>query len=198
MPRPDVSAERTQQIIEAAITVFSRLGFNNSRMEDIAQEAGLSKGTLYLYFNSKDELIGAILNAVLARELAHAHQLLLDGETTAVEKLEIIVDILVADLKGLQPLIPLYLEFIALAGREDMFREAIKQPFHDFIEVFTALVEQGIANGEFHPVDAQMAALAIGTLIDGTTLLWAYDSEMFDLEQQIKASLQLLLDGLSI
>lgn len=198
MPRPDVSAERTQQIIDAAIAVFSRLGFNNSRMEDIAKEAGLSKGTLYLYFNSKDELIGAILNAVLARELENAHQLLLNDEATAVEKLDILVNILVEDLRGLKPFIPLYLEFIALAGREETFQEAIKQPFHDFIEVFTTLVEQGISKGEFHQVDAQMAALTIGTLFDGTILLWAYDSEMFDLEQQIKASLQLLLDGLSI
>ena len=55
-PRPDVSAERTAQIVEAAIAVFSRLGFHKARMDDIAREAGVSKGTLYWYFESRTPL----------------------------------------------------------------------------------------------------------------------------------------------
>ena len=49
-PRPDVSEERRNQILEAAMAVFARQGFEQARMDDIAQEVGLSKGALYLYF----------------------------------------------------------------------------------------------------------------------------------------------------
>ena len=56
-PKPDVSEERKQQILEAASEVFSQKGFDNARMEDIAEQTGLSKGSLYLYFKSKDDLI---------------------------------------------------------------------------------------------------------------------------------------------
>jgi len=55
-PRPDVSDERRTQIREAAMTVFDQ-----TRMDNIAQEFGLSKGALYLYYKSRDATISAIL-----------------------------------------------------------------------------------------------------------------------------------------
>jgi AcrR family transcriptional regulator len=67
-PRPDVSEERRNQILEAAMAVFARQGFEQARMDDIAQQVGLSKGTLYLYFKSKDAIISAILQFFIAQE----------------------------------------------------------------------------------------------------------------------------------
>ena len=52
-PRPDVSKERKQQILDAAEDVFTRKGLDNARMDDIAKRTGLSKGSLYWYFKSK-------------------------------------------------------------------------------------------------------------------------------------------------
>ena len=63
-PRPDVSKERKQQILDAAEDVFTRKGLDNARMDDIAKRTGLSKGSLYWYFKSKDDLIIAILDRV--------------------------------------------------------------------------------------------------------------------------------------
>ena len=56
-PKPDVSEERKEQIATAATKIFSEQGFDKARMDDIASEAKLSKGTLYLYFKSKDAII---------------------------------------------------------------------------------------------------------------------------------------------
>ena len=67
-PRPDVSEERKDQILNAAEEVFNQKGLDNARMDDIAEETGLSKGTLYLYFKSKDDLIAAILDRIFQRE----------------------------------------------------------------------------------------------------------------------------------
>jgi TetR/AcrR family transcriptional regulator, repressor for uid operon len=53
MPRPDVSAERKPQILQAAAQVFLQKGFHASRMNDIAREAGLSVGNLYRYFPAR-------------------------------------------------------------------------------------------------------------------------------------------------
>jgi len=61
-PRPDVSKARKEQIVNAATTIFAWQGFHAARMEDIAREAGLSKGTIYLYFRSKDDVSAAILD----------------------------------------------------------------------------------------------------------------------------------------
>ena len=54
-PRPEVSKERTKQILDAAVKVFSRSGFQQASMDDIVAESGLSKGALYWYFKSKDD-----------------------------------------------------------------------------------------------------------------------------------------------
>lgn len=63
-PRPDVSAERRTQIIQAALVCFTRKGYNNTTMDDIVAESGLSKGTLYWYFESKDALFASALMSV--------------------------------------------------------------------------------------------------------------------------------------
>jgi AcrR family transcriptional regulator len=65
-PRPDVSDERKSQILNAAERVFTKKGIDLARMDDIAEETGLSKGTLYLYFKSKDELVISILDRIFA------------------------------------------------------------------------------------------------------------------------------------
>ncbi|MGN6675555.1 MAG: TetR/AcrR family transcriptional regulator, partial [Thermomicrobiales bacterium] len=68
-PRPDVSAERRDQILDAASKVFARFGLQHARMDDIADASNLSKGALYLYFKSKDDLIAAILRRLYEHEL---------------------------------------------------------------------------------------------------------------------------------
>ncbi len=50
-PRPNVREQRRLQILQAAQHVFARMGFHKARMDDIAHEAGVSKGTLYWYYN---------------------------------------------------------------------------------------------------------------------------------------------------
>lgn len=195
MPRPDVSAERTAQIIEAAITTFVRLGLADARMEDIADEVGLSKATLYLYFDSKDALIGAILDSFVGRELAIARKLL-DEERSASAKLEALIDIVVADTQEFLPYVPLYFDFLGMALREESIREVVKKPFNEYLEIVVAILEEGQAAGEFRKVDTTAAALALGTLIDGTLLLWAYDPQLIDAGKQMRASIELMLDGL--
>ena len=58
-PRPDVSDLRQGQILDAATKVFARLGFHKANMDNIAEEADVSKGLLYWYFKSKDAIISA-------------------------------------------------------------------------------------------------------------------------------------------
>lgn len=74
-PRPDVSEERKEQIIDAATHVFARSGYAKARMDDIAKETGVSKGTLYWYFKNKDAILLAILDNLLDRELAAIRKL---------------------------------------------------------------------------------------------------------------------------
>src|SRR5262249_41082810 len=58
--------DKPQQIIDAAIRVFARNGYYNSRVSDIAREAGIASGTIYLYFKTKDEILGTLFREKMA------------------------------------------------------------------------------------------------------------------------------------
>ncbi len=194
-PRPDVSEARSAQILEAAMTVFARQGFHQARMDDIAEETGLSKGALYLYFKSKDAIIAALLKALLARELAQARRIVQRPEP-ALDRLNAFVDVVVQDFSKMLPMMSVYLEFLSQAFRRQAVRDAIRESFSDFRAILIELVEQGIAAGEFRRVDPEAAALAIGALIEGMVLLWVYDSQRVELDTNIRSGVQLILDGL--
>ena len=68
-PRPDVSVTRKNQILDAATAVFARLGFHDARMDDIVQASGLSKGALYWYFKSKEDIITAISQRLFTTDI---------------------------------------------------------------------------------------------------------------------------------
>jgi len=82
--KQDKKEARRNQILEAATHVFTRLGFNKARMDDIVEESGLSKGTLYWYFKSKDDIITAILDRMLKREARQLHSMLDDERSVRV------------------------------------------------------------------------------------------------------------------
>ena len=63
--------EKRKQIIKAAIRVFARLGLPNTKMLQVAEAAGIGKGTIYEYFKSKDELFIAAFHAFIEESGAH-------------------------------------------------------------------------------------------------------------------------------
>ena len=66
--------EKPQAIIDAAIRVFARNGYYNSRVSDIAREAGIASGTIYLYFRTKDEILVTLFREKMAEWVAHARR----------------------------------------------------------------------------------------------------------------------------
>ena len=193
-PRPNVSEERKAQIIGAAEDVFTRKGFDQARMDDIAEETGLSKGTLYLYFKSKDALIIAILDRMFQREFKQLESINL-AELGAAEAVWKTTELLTKDILGLQRLIPIMYQFLALAFRNKYVQKALKKYINDYLDMLTPIIQRGIDSGEFRPVDAREVAVAIGALIEGTLLLWVYDKSIVQPEHHIRSGMQLLLEG---
>ena len=196
MPKPDVREERTAQIIAAAITAFARLGFDKTRMDDIASEAGLSKGTLYLYFKSKDEIITAVLDQFFTDELDGVADLLA-APIPVAQKLETLIVQMMADTEAqLGQYLSVWLEFYAIAAREGAFRDKMLEYMHQFIDLFTALIQLGVENGEFRPVNAHDTAVVASAQLEGLILYWAVDRESVNLTVVTKTAVDLLLRGL--
>ena len=194
-PRPDVSEERKDQILEAATKVFTQHGFVDARMDDIVSESGLSKGALYWYFDSKDAIIVSILDRVFDWEAAHWHEVL-DREESAQKKLEAFVETSLKDLNKMEPLMPIFFDFWSLSVRNKTINKAIKRYYQSFIEMVEPIIELGIEQGEFRPVNVRETALAIGALFEGTILFYVYFTDIMDLETQFRTGLDLIMKGL--
>ena len=194
-PKPDVSEERKEQITEAATKVFAEQGFDKARMDDIAAEANLSKGALYLYFKSKDAIITHLLNKIFERELAGLESLK-DDPRPAPEKLLSFTEEMIAGMHNWTKIIPIMYEFLGRLFRHSIVQEAFKTYLRAYLDLITPIIQQGIDAGEFKTNDAEDVAITIGAIFEGTVLLWVYDSEMIDLEKHLNSGMKLLMEGL--
>jgi AcrR family transcriptional regulator len=193
-PRPNVSDERKSQILNAAEGVFTKKGFNEARMDDIAEETGLSKGTLYLYFKSKDDLIIAILDRIFQRDFRQFEDLRQD-EVGASETIWKLTDLVSKEIASLLRLIPIIYNFLALAFRNKYVQQALKKYVNRYLDILIPIIQRGIDSGEFRSVDARQVAIAVGAIIEGTILLWVYDNNLVDPEHHIRSGIKLLLEG---
>lgn len=195
-PKPDVSEMRTAQIIEAATTVFAEKGFDSATMADIAGAAGINKATIYLYFDSKDDLIQAIAEELFSQELADL-QSLRDMDGTATERLNLYYETLIAEEAEVLPLMPIIYEFYALGLRREDVRRVISYFISRSADLLESIIEEGIASGEFVPTEARPAARALDALLSGTLLHWVYAPEEVDVDAQLRYGVRLLFRGLS-
>jgi TetR/AcrR family transcriptional regulator len=193
-PRPDVSKERKNQILDAATEVFSKKGFQKARMDDIAEEAKLGKGTLYWYFKSKESIVIQIFDRIFYRE-AEELIALVDSPLTATEKINRYAERVIKDVNNLLKFAPVAFEFLSLAFRNKFFKKAFKKYFQDYMQTLLPIIHQGIESGEFREIDAEEAAIALGAIFEGTLLLWVYDTSLVDPSHHIRAGVQLLLNS---
>ena len=175
-PRPDVSEERKDQILDAASELFAEKGVHETRMDDIVTQSGLSKGTLYWYFKSKDEIVLNIFERIFSREFEELENLV-NADGTATERLLYFSDRACEDVKKMLRLMPLAYEFMGWAFRKKFVQDAFKLYINKFMDILVPVIQQGIDTGEFRDIDPQSAAIALGAIFEGTLLLWVYDQK---------------------
>ena len=193
-PRPDVSEERKDQIMNAAEEVFSQKGFSDARMDDIAEGTGLSKGTLYLYYKSKDDLIIAILDRIFQREFRVFENLDLTS-MSATDAIWTFTETTSKDVKMMVRLLPITYEFMGLAFRNKFVQKAFKTYLNHYLDILIPIIQHGIDAGEFRPADAKEVAIAMGAILEGTLLLWVYDNSLIEPETHLRSGMKLLLEG---
>jgi AcrR family transcriptional regulator len=194
-PRPDVSEERKNQILDAASAVFARLGFHEARMDDIVEEARLSKGALYWYFKSKDAIIAGLLERIFDHELAGIHALE-TAQGTVSERLVIYTRQMADMFERMKMMSAVAFQFYAVAARHKTVREFLKEYFATYRAVLARIVRQGVEQGEFRAVDPEATAVTIIGLFEGLALLGLLDSENMQWEAQALTGMRLILDGL--
>jgi AcrR family transcriptional regulator len=193
-PRPDVSAERRAQIIEAALACFTRKGYNNTTMDDIVAESGLSKGSLYWYFKGKDDLFGEALLSVFA-DIGEDVMAAIAASTTASEQLRGMAQVTAGFSKAFEGYFGLILEFWSSSPSRDEAGTMWTGMLEQYKDIVVAIIEAGVKSGEFKPVDAEPLVWAMMAAYDGLAayaMLWPE----LDLDRTSQVFVETLLTGL--
>lgn len=149
---------KRELILAGALKVFSQKGFHGATVEEVAEVAGVGKGTVYLYFGSKTDLFVSVVEEKL-KELKEIIVRRLENIEGARAKLA-------ESIKSHWELFNRSREFIKvilsdLSGLERELDERTREARAGFIGVLESVIEEGIKSGEFKDVEPRMAAYAI-------------------------------------
>ncbi len=196
-PRRDVSLERKTQILDAALRVFARKGFHKARMDDIAKKAGLSKGLLYWYFESKDALILALVKLLFEPDLRELERLLAEKDRPVPERLEELARSSLSALLPFHDLMPIVYEYYAQATRPGPIQKAVQRYYQRYRELLAKLLAEGVARGELRPdLDPEQTALSLMALVEGMVLMWVVGPERKDIQNRWDSVARQVLDCL--
>ena len=159
--------QRRVQIMDAAITCFAQKGYYEASMDDIAREAGLSKGSLYWHFPSKRDLFRSLIEAWIA-EIMEGMPEAVAACRSETDKLVIIADSIKKSVAVRPDLARAQLEFAAQAVRDDEIREWFRANYVEQRAFFAGILQDGIRAGEFRPVPVDATARLIMAYVDGT------------------------------
>jgi AcrR family transcriptional regulator len=192
---------RPAEILAAALASFAERGFAATRLDQVASRAGVTKGTLYLYFRSKEELFEAVVRQQLIPSLERAEAMIDETDLPSPALLARIVTELAEVVASPLGAIPK----LVLTEAGD-FPHLARFYFEKVVDRGTALLrrvlERGIAAGEIRRVDSDSAVLCIvAPLLLGA--LWRHSLEPhagreIDLEALCRTHLALLQRGLAI
>lgn len=157
---------RPEEIIAAALDLFVERGYASTRLDDVATRAGVSKGTLYLYYESKEELFKAVVRENISGRFRELHQEFLHFDGCCADMVRTGLQLWwervgATQASGISKLI--MSEARNFPELADFCQQEVIQPCHDLI---CWILQRGIARGEFRPVDVQYAATnTIGAMV---------------------------------
>ncbi len=192
---------RPEELVAAALDVFVERGYAGTKLADVARRAGVTKGTIYLYFENKEALFKAVVRETIVPVIAQGEALARSFTGSARDLLE--------------QLVREYWRLVgetALAGIPKlMMAEAATFPeltrfYYDEVvarghRLMAGVIERGIMSGEFRPVDVMLAAkLAMSPLMHATVVRRAFAScmpEGFNVRAYLDTHIDLYLHGIA-
>jgi AcrR family transcriptional regulator len=187
---------RKAQILQAANTVFSRKGFHAANVSDVAAEACVSQGTVYHYFDSKEDLFMAVFEAWETGNFYREVQAAMEASASASERLHYLAHAVGEYMALAEETFPANVEFWSHIHRDAAIREGIRRIFAELRATVAQLIQEGIAQGEFVSIDSNAAAALLIAAFDGLILQWLADPQSVDWQTVSGTLVELVFHGL--
>jgi AcrR family transcriptional regulator len=192
---------RPQEILDAALSLFAEKGFAATRLEEIAARAGVSKGTIYLYFESKEAVFKALVQEKLASRIGGFAEMLHAFEGSSAELLTLILRNF-GMIVSSSNIVVLPKIVIAEAGN---FPELARMYRNEIVArgmgLLGEIIERGVKRGEFRPIPkehaARLAAAPMLMIAIWRTTFEKFEDEPYDYQGLVEAHIATLLQGLA-
>jgi AcrR family transcriptional regulator len=193
-PRIDPE-ERREEILDAVLRCFTRTGYNGTSMDDIVEESGLSKGTLYWHFKNKRELFMAAFDRVMNR-LIEPFMQLFEADMPVIERLKLFEESSSLMVNAEQELVTMPLNFLLEIWQDEEFIQHYLNVLEEFVGNVREMIREGIENGELREVDVDGVTWGIMALYDGIFLYYLLGFPMGS-SDVFKVMTNVLVEGLS-
>jgi AcrR family transcriptional regulator len=192
---------RVPEILDAALACFAEKGFAGTRMDDVAARAGISKGTIYLYFESKEAVFKALARQSIGAQLEGVQSYLNAFEGSSADLLRFVITT-IGGFASTSDRVVLAKVLLAEAGNFPELAEFWRREIVDQgIAIFETIVKRGVARGEFRAIPpAHAARLCIAPvllLILWRTIFAQFDAVPYDYQGLVSVHLDTLLRGLA-
>jgi AcrR family transcriptional regulator len=192
-------AERPQEILEAAFVEFSRNGYAMTTLDRVAEHAGVTKGTIYVYFENKEHLFISMVREVTKAALDTVHEMLETHEGSTADLLRaqfsFIYQHIVEDRRRREVLRMLIAEAPRFPELADRYHQEILRPCLDMLR---QAIQRGMDRGEFRNsaiIDLPQIVIAPIALVDLWMMMFD-DRQPLDMKAYFNAHLDLVLNGL--
>jgi TetR/AcrR family fatty acid metabolism transcriptional regulator len=191
---PEVSSKR-ERILRAAVEVFARNGYFNAKVSEVAKAAGVADGTIYLYFQNKEELLVMIFREQTRKYLELLHDEL-SGVVGAREKIRRAIRFHLEVVGRDRALAVVFqvelrhsLKFMSLFSHLEVA---------EYLNFLRTLVEEGEASGEFRKnIHSQLVAKSIFGILDEMVTSWILSEKDYRLDEHADAIADFVLEGVS-
>jgi len=188
-----VVPDKHAAILRAAIRVFANNGYFNSKVADIAREAGVADGTVYLYFKSKEEILHSIFDRSMEKAIADGKKQLADI-TDPREKLRRIALLHLERLGADRDLAVVFQ--VELRGSTKFMEEFSAAGFAEYLELIRLTFEQGQQAGVFRPeLNAKVVAKILFGALDEMATNWILSKRRYKLAPMADQVLDIFLNG---
>jgi len=187
------TSDKRSRILEAAVKVFARKGYFGARVSEIAKNANVADGTIYLYFRNKEDILVSLFDEVMSEHIDKGRE-----ELAAVEGAEArLLVIAKHHLRLLGHNRDLAVVFQVELRQSTKFLERFTAGWlQDYLAVISEVIEEGQNDGSFRPdVSRKLATKAFFGALDEMVTSWILSSKDYDLVSQAAPVVDLFLRG---
>ncbi|MCD6182078.1 MAG: TetR family transcriptional regulator [Candidatus Cloacimonetes bacterium] len=190
----DKQIQKRAAIVNAAIEVFAQYGFHEAKIAQIAAQANVGDGTIYLYFKNKEDLLIKVFEEIITKRLDQL-QSLLDNEQTAMDKLVSFFNHHVA-LFSDQPFVARLMAVELRQSPEFLERYPTYQPLRRYLGFLETLINDAIAEGSIRPIDTKSLSFLIFGTMNFVITEWSLSHQTFSLNETKNTIADIVLHGL--